>query len=94
MIAKLIVRAPDREQALARLGRAIDEYVIAGVPTTLPLLRALIGFGPVRDASYGTATLEPFAAEYGTLQRPQGAEGTRPFDQLRMTRLRLNPKPT
>jgi acetyl-CoA/propionyl-CoA carboxylase biotin carboxyl carrier protein len=75
MIAKLIVRAPDREQALARLGRAIDEYVIAGVPTTLPLLRALIGFGPVRDASYGTATLEPFAAEYGTLQRPQGAEG-------------------
>ncbi|HZX68459.1 MAG TPA: biotin/lipoyl-containing protein, partial [Candidatus Elarobacter sp.] len=71
MIAKLIVRAPDREQALARLGRAIDEYVIAGVPTTLPLLRALIGFGPVRDASYGTATLEPFAAEYGTLRPAQ-----------------------
>ncbi len=65
MIAKLIVRARNREEALARLARAIDEYVIIGVPTTLPLLRALIGFGPVRDASYGTATLEPFAASLG-----------------------------
>jgi len=75
MIAKLIVRAPDRDQALARLARAIDEYVIAGVPTTLPLLRALIGFDPVRDATYGTATLEPFAAEYGNRQRePAGAD--------------------
>jgi acetyl-CoA/propionyl-CoA carboxylase, biotin carboxylase, biotin carboxyl carrier protein len=62
MIAKLIVRGRNRDEALARLARAIDEYVITGVPTTLALLRALIDFGPVRDASYGTATLEPFAA--------------------------------
>ena len=41
MIAKLIVWAPTRDQALARLRRAIDEYAIAGVPTTLPFLRAL-----------------------------------------------------
>jgi acetyl-CoA/propionyl-CoA carboxylase biotin carboxyl carrier protein len=66
MIAKLIVRARTRDEALARLGRAIDEYVITGVPTTLPLLRALVDFGPVRDASYGTATLEPFALSLGT----------------------------
>ncbi|BDE06074.1 acetyl-CoA carboxylase biotin carboxylase subunit [Vulcanimicrobium alpinum] len=62
MIAKLIVRGRTREETLARLARAIDEYVIEGVPTTLPLLRALCDFAPVRDASYGTATLEPFAA--------------------------------
>jgi acetyl-CoA/propionyl-CoA carboxylase biotin carboxyl carrier protein len=75
MIAKLIVHAPDRDQALARLARAIDEYDIGGVPTTLPLLRALIDFGPVRDASYGTATLEPFTAEWardGALRQAQG----------------------
>ncbi|HET9095824.1 MAG TPA: acetyl-CoA carboxylase biotin carboxylase subunit, partial [Candidatus Baltobacteraceae bacterium] len=41
MIAKLIVWAPTREQAVARLRRTIDEYEIGGVPTTLPLLRAL-----------------------------------------------------
>jgi acetyl-CoA/propionyl-CoA carboxylase biotin carboxyl carrier protein len=62
MIAKLIVWGRDREESLERLGRAIDEYRIAGVPTTLPLLRALIDFPPVVDASYGTQTLEPFAA--------------------------------
>jgi acetyl-CoA/propionyl-CoA carboxylase biotin carboxyl carrier protein len=62
MIAKLIVWGRDRAEALQRLGRAIDEYQIAGVPTTLPLLRALIDFPPVVDATYGTATLEPFAA--------------------------------
>ncbi|HEY8320860.1 MAG TPA: acetyl-CoA carboxylase biotin carboxylase subunit [Candidatus Baltobacteraceae bacterium] len=63
MIAKLIVWAPTRPQAIARLGRAIDEYVIEGVPTTLPLLRALCDQPDVADATYGTATLEAFAAE-------------------------------
>ncbi len=63
MIAKLIVWAPTREQAIARLRRAIDEYEIGGVPTTLGLLRALCDHRPVADATYGTATLEAFAAE-------------------------------
>jgi acetyl-CoA/propionyl-CoA carboxylase biotin carboxyl carrier protein len=71
MIAKLIVRGRTREETLERLGRAIDEYVIDGVPTTLPLLRALVDAEPVRDASYGTATLEPFAAAWAG----RGAEG-------------------
>ncbi|HTZ56346.1 MAG TPA: acetyl-CoA carboxylase biotin carboxylase subunit [Candidatus Acidoferrum sp.] len=62
MIAKLIVWAPTRAQAIARLARAIDEYAIEGVPTTLPLLRALCDEPSVRDATYGTATLEKFAA--------------------------------
>ena len=62
LIAKLIVRGRDRGETLQRLARALDEYRIAGVPTTLPLLRALVDFAPVVDATYGTATLEPFAA--------------------------------
>jgi acetyl-CoA/propionyl-CoA carboxylase, biotin carboxylase, biotin carboxyl carrier protein len=62
MIAKLIVWAPTRAQAIARLKRAIDEYVIEGVPTTLPLLRALCDEKSVIEATYGTATLEAFAA--------------------------------
>ncbi len=65
MIAKLIVRGRDRAETLARLARAIDEYRIVGVPTTLPLLRALVDFAPVIDASYGTASLEPFASSLG-----------------------------
>jgi acetyl-CoA/propionyl-CoA carboxylase biotin carboxyl carrier protein len=62
MIAKLIVWARDRDEARDRLRRAIDEYRITGVPTTLGLLRALIDHPPVVDASYGTQTLEAFAA--------------------------------
>jgi len=61
MIAKLIVWAPTRTQAIARLRRAIDEYVIEGVPTTLPILRALCDLGSVVEGSYGTSTLESFA---------------------------------
>ncbi|HTV93002.1 MAG TPA: acetyl-CoA carboxylase biotin carboxylase subunit [Verrucomicrobiae bacterium] len=62
MIAKLIVWAPTRAQAVARLARAIDEYQIEGVPTTLPLLRALCDEPSVLNATYGTATLEAFAS--------------------------------
>jgi acetyl-CoA/propionyl-CoA carboxylase biotin carboxyl carrier protein len=64
LIAKLVVWAPTRREALARLRRAIDEYVVEGVPTTLPLLRALCDVPSVVDASYGTATLERFAATF------------------------------
>jgi acetyl-CoA/propionyl-CoA carboxylase biotin carboxyl carrier protein len=61
MIAKLIVWAPTRARAIARLRRAIDEYVVKGVPTTLPLLRALCDQPSVVDGSYGTSTLEALA---------------------------------
>lgn len=37
LIAKLIIHAPDREQCLARLRRALREYVISGVDTLIPL---------------------------------------------------------
>ncbi|HEY0381704.1 MAG TPA: acetyl-CoA carboxylase biotin carboxylase subunit [Candidatus Elarobacter sp.] len=81
MIAKLIVWGRDRDEALARLARAIDEYAITGVPTTLPLLRALCDFGPVRDASYGTATLEPFAASLGASASNGVSRGERTLRQ-------------
>jgi acetyl-CoA/propionyl-CoA carboxylase biotin carboxyl carrier protein len=62
LIAKLVVWAPDRTQALARFRRALDEYVIEGVPTTLHLLRQLCDHPPVVDATYTTSTLETFAS--------------------------------
>jgi acetyl-CoA/propionyl-CoA carboxylase biotin carboxyl carrier protein len=64
MIAKLIVWAPTRDRARARLNRAIDEYAITGVPTTLPFLRALNDSEPVVRGDYGTATLEAFATTW------------------------------
>jgi len=64
MIAKLIVWAPTRDAARARLRRAIDDYAIDGVPTTLEFLRALNDAPAVADGSYGTATLEAFASTW------------------------------
>ncbi|MGP4088693.1 acetyl-CoA carboxylase biotin carboxylase subunit, partial [Streptomyces sp. KR55] len=42
MLAKLIVTGADRGQALARARRALGEFEVDGVPTTLPLFRALL----------------------------------------------------
>jgi acetyl-CoA/propionyl-CoA carboxylase biotin carboxyl carrier protein len=82
LIAKLIVWAPQRDWALARLRRAIDEFVIGGVPTTLPVLRALGDHAPVVDNTYGTTTLEAFAQRWaaGTPPAPpsDGALGAAP----------------
>jgi acetyl-CoA/propionyl-CoA carboxylase biotin carboxyl carrier protein len=64
MIAKLIVWAPTRDGARARLRRAIDDYAIGGVTTTLEFLRALGDSPAVADGTYGTATLEAFAATW------------------------------
>jgi len=64
MIAKLIVWAPNRAAARARLRRAIDEYRVEGVPTTLKFLRDLNDSPDVASGEYGTATLEAFAATW------------------------------
>jgi acetyl-CoA carboxylase biotin carboxylase subunit len=42
MLGKLIVWAANRELALARLGRALDELRVEGIRTTIPLFRALL----------------------------------------------------
>jgi acetyl-CoA/propionyl-CoA carboxylase biotin carboxyl carrier protein len=85
LLAKLIVWGADRDEALARLGRALGEYRIEGVPTTLPLLRALVDAPAVRDASYGTQTLEPFAAALPAIDVVAGAgAGAAPDDAIRV----------
>lgn len=42
MLAKLIVHAPDRDKAIARARRALDEFVIEGVKTTIPFHRMIL----------------------------------------------------
>jgi acetyl-CoA/propionyl-CoA carboxylase biotin carboxyl carrier protein len=89
LIAKLVVWAPTRDAAIARLRRAIDEYVVDGVPTTLPLLRALCDLPAVIDASYGTATLERFAATF----KPAARNGLQlPAATPRVAQRRLAPR--
>src|SRR5690606_40171166 len=42
MIAKLIVHAPTRQEAIARMLRALDEFVIEGVETKIPLHQRIL----------------------------------------------------
>ncbi|MBK6411393.1 MAG: acetyl-CoA carboxylase biotin carboxylase subunit [Flavobacteriales bacterium] len=51
MIAKLIVHAATREEAIARMERAIDDYAIAGVETTLPFCRFVMGHNSFRSGT-------------------------------------------
>ncbi|MBF0261442.1 MAG: acetyl-CoA carboxylase biotin carboxylase subunit [Magnetococcales bacterium] len=47
LIAKLVVHGADRTEAVARMRRALDEYVIGGVKTTLPLHQRIL-----RDSAF------------------------------------------
>jgi acetyl-CoA carboxylase biotin carboxylase subunit len=57
LVGKIIVWAPDREQALGRCRRALDECVLTGVRTTLPLHRWLLRQEAFQSGAYDTAFL-------------------------------------
>ncbi len=63
MIAKLIVHGTNRNECLMRLRRALDEYVIDGLKTTLPLHRILASNADVINGEYDIHWLEKFMDE-------------------------------
>ena len=60
MIAKLIVHGSSRNECLMRLRRALDEYVIGDISTTLPLHRRLVREPAFINGDYDTHWLEKF----------------------------------
>ena len=60
MIAKLIVHANTRNAALMRLRRALEEFVIMGVKTTIPLHQEIIAQPEYLDGQYDIHCLENF----------------------------------
>ena len=67
MIAKLIVTAPTREAALNRAARALDEFVIEGIPTTIPLLREIVDEPNFRAGHYTTTYIDEVGPSLATL---------------------------
>lgn len=63
MIAKLIVLGYSREGCLLRLKRSLEEYVIDGVVTTIPLHKALMENEEFQAGTYDIHWLEKFLAE-------------------------------
>jgi acetyl-CoA carboxylase biotin carboxylase subunit len=62
LVGKLIVHGKTRSECLMRLKRALDEFVIDGIETTLPLFRALARNKDIIDGQYHIHWLEEFLA--------------------------------
>jgi acetyl-CoA carboxylase biotin carboxylase subunit len=58
MVAKLIVSGPTRNECLMRLRRSLEEFVIGGIDTTIPLHRRIIGEQSFIDGEYDIHWLE------------------------------------
>jgi acetyl-CoA carboxylase biotin carboxylase subunit len=63
MIAKLITIAQTREEAIAKMRRALREFVIDGIKTTIPFHRKLMEDPSFLEGNYTTKFLETF--DYG-----------------------------
>jgi acetyl-CoA carboxylase biotin carboxylase subunit len=68
LVGKLIVHGRTRSECLMRLKRALDEFVVDGIETTLPLFRALVREKEIIDGEYHIHWLEEFLARGVTLQ--------------------------
>jgi acetyl-CoA carboxylase biotin carboxylase subunit len=62
LVGKLIVHGKTRGECLMRLKRALDEFVIDGIETNLPLFRALVREKDIIDGDYHIHWLEEFLA--------------------------------
>jgi acetyl-CoA carboxylase biotin carboxylase subunit len=65
LVGKLIVHGNTRNEAMMRLKRALDEVVVDGIETTLPLFRALLAEKDIIDGNYHIHWLEQFLARGG-----------------------------
>lgn len=63
LIGKLIVHGRNRVECMMRLRRALDEFVVDGIDTTLPLFRDLVGNSAIADGSYDIHWLETYLAD-------------------------------
>lgn len=67
LIGKLIVHGRNRVECMMRLRRALDEFVVDGINTTLPLFRDLVGNPDIANGDYDIHWLEKYLAkEAGT----------------------------
>jgi len=70
LISKLVAWGADREQALLRLERALAEYTVLGIRTTLPFFRRLLRHPDFRAGRYDTGFVERLLAEPEPRDRP------------------------
>jgi acetyl-CoA carboxylase, biotin carboxylase subunit len=65
LVGKLIVHGRTRTECLMRLRRTLDEFVVDGIETTLPLFRTLVRNSDIQNGQYDIHWLEKFLAAGG-----------------------------
>ncbi len=68
LIAKLIVRAKDRDEAVSRMARALEMFIVEGVYTTIPLHRKILADPDFRAGKIDTGFIERFLKKNGAHQ--------------------------
>jgi acetyl-CoA carboxylase, biotin carboxylase subunit len=64
LIAKLIVRGKDRDEAISRMARALEMFIVEGVYTTIPLHRKILADPEFRAGHTDTTFIERFLARH------------------------------
>lgn len=65
MLAKLIVHGKDRAEAMARMKRALDEFIVQGIDTNISFQRALIESQDFQAGTFHTGTIESYRPNEG-----------------------------
>jgi acetyl-CoA carboxylase biotin carboxylase subunit len=65
LIAKLIVRGKDRSEAISRMARALEMFIVEGIYTTIPLHRKILTDPDFRAGNIDTTFVERFLAKKG-----------------------------
>jgi acetyl-CoA carboxylase, biotin carboxylase subunit len=65
LIAKLIVRGRDRSEAVSRMTRALEMFIVEGVYTTIPLHRRILADPDFQAGNFDTGFIERFLAKNG-----------------------------
>ncbi len=65
LIAKLIVRGKDRSEAVSRMTRALEMFIVEGVYTTIPLHCKILADPAFRAGRFDTGFIERFLAKNG-----------------------------
>jgi len=60
LIAKLIVRGKDRDEAVSRMARALEMFIVEGIFTTIPLHRKILADADFRAGRVDTTFIERF----------------------------------
>jgi acetyl-CoA carboxylase biotin carboxylase subunit len=63
LIAKLIVHGRDREEAIAKMERALSQFIVQGIESSIPLHQAIFADPGFRAGNFDTSFMEKFLAQ-------------------------------